>query len=456
VELVDHIPALMIVTLALMLFTGYPVAFVLAGVGILFAGLGVILGEFPMIAFFNVPARLWGSINGSLIFPTVPMLIFMGVALEKSGVAQEMLLALQGLVRRLPGSMAVAMTVLGILLAPSAGLVGASVATLALIGLPTMLAQGYRRSFSVGSVAAAGTLGIILPPGIMLFFLADLMQISMGPIFVSTLMPGMLLALLFMVYYIGRAFFDPATAPRQPADPTLRYRDILLSAFRGLTLPVLLIVSVLGSIIAGLATPVQSAAVGAAGGLVIMHLRGRTTRKYLHEVIVTTATTCSMVFFIILAASIFAYPFNFFEGGDQIRDFLLGLPLNDWGMLLTILGIIFILGFFVDWIEITVIVLPLLLPILRGLDFTDHVGAPKNIVVIWLAVQIALVLQSSFMTPPFGFSLFFAKGAAPPEVTLADTYRGVAPLVVVQLLVVALVLIYPQLAVWLPSLIING
>jgi tripartite ATP-independent transporter DctM subunit len=454
-EIVDYIPALMIVTLALMLFTGYPVAFVLAGVGVLFAGLGAAIGEFPIVAFFNIPARLWGSINGSLIFPTVPMLIFMGVALEKSGVAQEMLLALQGLVRRLPGSMAVAMTVLGILLAPSAGLVGASVATLALIGLPTMLAQGYRRSYSIGSVAAAGTLGIILPPGIMLFFLSDLMQISMGPIFVSTLAPGLLLALLFMVYYVIRALVDPKTAPKMPADPSQRFRDILHTAFRGLTLPVLLIASVLGSIIAGFATPVQSAAVGAAGGLLIMHHRGRLTREYLHEVIVTTATTCSMVFFIILAASVFSYPFNFFEGGDQIRDLLLGLPLNDWQMLLTILGIIFVLGFFVDWIEITVIVLPLLLPILNGLDFSDHVGGARGLVPIWLAVQIALVLQSSFMTPPFGFSLFFAKGAAPPEVTLADTYRGVAPLVLVQLLVIALVLIYPGLATWLPSLVME-
>lgn len=454
-ELVDQIPILMIVTLAMMLFTGYPVAFVLAGVGILFAGLGVVLGEFPMIAFFNVPARLWGSINGSLIFPSVPMLIFMGVALEKSGVAQEMLLGLQGLVRRLPGSMAVAMTVLGILLAPSAGLVGASVATLALIGLPTMLAQGYRRSYSVGSVAAAGTLGIILPPGIMLFFLADLMQISIGPIFVSTLVPGFLLALLFIVYYVVRALVDPATAPRLPADPNLRAWDILKKAGRSLTLPVLLIVFVLGSIIGGIATPVQSAAVGAAGGLFIMSIRGRATRAYLHEVIITTATTCSMVFFIILAASVFSYPFNYFGGPDLIKNFLLDLPVDDWGMLLTILGLIFILGFFVDWIEITVIVLPVLLPILFSLDFTEHVGGTKTYVSIWLAVQIALVLQSSFMTPPFGFSLFFAKGAAPPEVTLADTYRGVAPLVLVQVLVVGLVIAYPRLATWLPSLIIG-
>jgi tripartite ATP-independent transporter DctM subunit len=347
------------------------------------------------------------------------------------------------------------MTVLGILLAPSAGLVGASVATLALIGLPTMLAQGYRRSYSVGCVAAAGTLGIILPPGIMLFFLADLMQISIGPIFVSTLVPGFLLALLFMAYYIVRALVDPATAPRLPSDRNLRARDILRKAGRSLALPVLLIVFVLGSIIGGIATPVQSAAVGAAGGLFIMSIRGRATRAYLHEVIITTATTCSMVFFIILAASVFSYPFNYFGGPDLIKSFLLDLPVDDWGMLFTILGLIFVLGFFVDWIEITVIVLPVLLPILFGLDFTEHVGGTKTYVAIWLAVQIALVLQSSFMTPPFGFSLFFAKGAAPPEVTLADTYRGVAPLVLVQVLVVGLVIAYPRLATWLPSLIID-
>jgi tripartite ATP-independent transporter DctM subunit len=454
-ELVDQIPILMIVTLAVMLFTGYPVAFVLAGTGILYAGLGMLVDEFPLIAFFNIPARLWGSINGSLIFPSVPMLIFMGVALEKSGVAQEMLLGLQGLVRRLPGSLAVAMTGLGILLAPSAGLVGASVATLALIGMPTMLAQGYRRSYAIGSVAAAGTLGIILPPGIILFFLADLMRISIGPIFLSTLMPGLLLTVLFVLYYMGRGLIDPATAPRMAADPSMSRLDIMVKAVRSLTLPVLLIASVLGSIIGGFATPVQSAAVGAVGGLLIMSFKGRATRKYLHEVIVTTATTCSMVFFIILAASIFSYPFNYFGGVDLIGGFLRGLALDDWNMLFVILGIIFVLGFFIDWIEITVIVLPILLPILFALDFTEHVGGQKNLVPIWLAVQIALVLQSSFLTPPFGFSLFFAKGAAPPEVTLADTYRGVAPLVLLQVLAVMLVLAYPDIAVWLPSLLID-
>ncbi len=454
-ELAEYIPILMIVALAFLLFTGYPVAFVLAGTGVLFAGLGMLIGEFPFIAFFNIPARLWGSINGSLIFPSVPMLIFMGVALEKSGVAEEMLLGLQGLVRRVPGSLAVAITILGILLAPSAGLIGASVATIALIGMPTMLAQGYRPSYAIGSVAAAGTLGIILPPGIILFFLADLMGISIGPIFLSTLLPVLILAVSFVLYYITRGLIDPSVAPRIPRDNQAGLFNIFRRAFQGLALPILLIGAVLGSIIGGIATPVQSAAVGACGGLFIMTIKGRATRKYLHEVVITTATTCSMVFFIILAASIFSYPFNYFGGTDLIADFLHGLALDDWKMLFVILGLIFILGFFIDWIEITVIVLPILLPILRELDFTKHVGPDQELVTIWLAVQIALVLQTSFLTPPFGFSLFFAKGAAPPEVTLLDTYKGAMPIVLLQLFAVGLVVLYPNLAIWLPSLLIN-
>ncbi len=454
-DLAEYIPVFMIVSLAVTLFTGYPVAFVLSGIGVLFAGLGMLIGEFPFIAFFNIPARLWGSINGSLIFPSVPMLIFMGIALEKSGVAKEMLLGIQGLVHRLPGSLAVAMTILGILLAPSAGLVGASVATLTLIGLPTMLSQGYSKSYAIGSVAAAGTLGIILPPGIILFFLADLMGISIGPIFLSTLMPIALLAGFFIFYYMGRGYLDPTVAPKLNNERQVDFEGVLKNALRGLFLPTVLIISVLGSIIGGVATPVQSAAVGAGGSIIIMYLKGRATREYIHQVIVTTATTCSMVFFIILAASVFVYPFNYFGGTDLISGLLKGLELEDWGMLFIILGTIFVLGFFIDWIEITVIVLPILMPVLYSLDFTSHVGGQTALVEIWLAVQIALVLQTSFLTPPFGFSLFFAKGAAPPEVTLVDTYKGVLPLVLLQLITIALVATFPSIAIWLPSLLID-
>lgn len=450
----DYLPLFMIISLAVLLFTGFPVAFLLAGTGVLFTGIGILLDEFPIVALFNIPLRVWGSVNGSLIYPTVPMLLFMGIALEKSGVAREMLLSLQRLLRGTPGSLAVAITILGIVLAPSAGLIGASVATLALIGLPTMLAQNYRSSFAAGSVAAAGTLGIILPPGIMLFFLADLMRVSIGPMFVSTLIPGFALAGLFIVYYVTRAALDPAAAPPPKYQEDIPFLQVAWETTRNLALPVALIAAVLGSIIAGLATPVHSAAVGAAGSMIILWQRGRFTVRWLNEVVVQTILTTSMVFFILIAASIFSYPFNFYGGSDMISDFMRGLGYGDWGTLMAIMLLVFILGFFIDWIEITVIVLPILLPLIRAMDFSEHTGS-KELGMIWITVQFALVLQSSFLTPPFGFSLFFLKGAAPPGITLADTYRGVAPLVVIQVLMVAAVIIWPQMAVWLPSLLME-
>ena len=453
-ELYDLLPILMMVTLAVALFLGYPVAFVLAGVGTAFGFVGYLLGEFPLLAFFNIPLRVWGSINGSLIYPAVPMLLFMGIALEKSGVARELLECLQILLRRLPANLAVAITLIGIILAPSAGLVGASVVTLALIGLPTMLEQGYKHSLATGSVAAAGTLGIILPPGVMLFFFADYFRIQIGAMFLSTLIPGFALAGLFVLYYIVRSMIDPSIAPTKTIIHPRSRLEFLVFVIRSLILPVALVFAVLGSIVAGIVTPTQSAAVGAVGGVVILGLKKRFTIPVLHEVIMGTALTSAMVFFIIIAATIFSYPFNYFSGPDLIADFLDDLGFEDWGMLLVILGITFILGFFIDWIEIFVIVLPIFLPLLMAMDFSAHVGS-SDLAKIWVAVLFALVLQSSFLTPPFGFSLFFVKGAAPPEVRLPDVYRGAAPLVILQLVLIGMVMAYPKLAVWLPGIFLQ-
>ncbi len=451
--LAELLPVLMLPALAVLLFSGYPVALVLAGVGLLFTGLGWLAGEIPADAFLNIPLRVWGSLSGSLIYPAVPMLLFMGLALEKSGVAREMLLCMRVLLRRVPGSLAVGVTILGILLAPAAGLIGASVATLALVALPTMLEQGYRPSLATGSVAAAGTLGIILPPGIMLFFLAQLLGVPMGSLFLSTLAPGLLLAALFIVYYMAKAQFDPGAAPGFDSARESLPRNLLWYAIRNLALPVLLIATVLGSIIAGWATPTQSGAVGAAGGIVLMLVNGSFSLMRLNEVIIGTTLTTSMVFFIVIAATIFSYPFRYLGGDEVVIAALSGTGLDDWGILLLILGIIFLLGFFIDWIEITVITLPIFLPILDGLDFASYVGSPE-LSLVWIAVLIALVLQTSFLTPPFGFALFFVKGAAPPGVRLADVYRGIVPLVLIQLLGLALVLVLPALAVGLPRLLL--
>lgn len=443
---IDALPLIMIGVLALLLLSGYPVAFVLAGTGVLFAMVGWLIGEFPMVAFFNVPLRVYGSINGSLIYPAVPMLLFMGIALEKSGVARELLEALQRLLRWVPGNMAVSMTLMGIILAPSAGLVGASVATLALIGLPTMLEQGYKNSVAAGSVAAAGTLGIILPPGVMLFFLADFFRVQIAGMFVSTLVPAFVMAAAFAIYYILFHLSPAGKGTRQLGAWEGDSREFAVFIIRGLVMPVALVVMVLASIIAGWATPTQSAAVGALGGLAILAFKSRLTLRNLHECLITTAMTSAMIFFIIVAATIFSYPFNFYSGPDIIQDFLADLGLDDWGMLLVILGITFVLGFFIDWIEVFVVALPIFFPILSAMDFSAHVGSPE-LAKIWIALLFALVLQTSFLTPPFGFSLFFVKGAAPPSIRITEIYRGVLPMVTIQLVMIAVVLAWPRFAV---------
>lgn len=448
---IDLMPLLMLLSLVAFLFSGFPVAFVLAGTGILFGIIGLLVGEFPQIGFFNLPVRIFRTINGSMIYPAVPMLLFMGLALEKSGVARDMLLGFQKLLGRTPASLAIAMTILGVLLAPSAGLVGASVVTLAVIGLPTMLARGYHPSIATGSVAAAGTLGIILPPGVMLFILANQLRTQIGAMYLSTLLPGAILALLLIAYYLIRAWINPAIAPPAEKQDDENIVEALIETVKSLFLPLALIALVLGSILAGWATPTQSGAVGAAGSLVILAVKNRLTMKIVNDVVIGTVCTSSMVFFIIICAAVFSYFFNYFGGADMIADFMDSLGFDQWGVLFVILGIIFILGFFVDWIEITAVVLPVFLPILDAMDFSAHVGSAE-LVPIWLAVLIALILQTSFMTPPFGFALFFVKGSAPPEVQLGDIYRGVAPLILLQLLTIAAVIAAPKIAIYLPMM----
>ncbi len=457
-EFVEVLPYLMLGSLAVLIFSGLPVAVLLAGLGIFFCLVGIALGEMQWMALLNVPLRLYGSINGSQIYPTVPMLLFMGMALEKSGIARDLLLCLQHVFGRLPAGMAIAVTLLGVLLAPTAGVVGASVATLALIALPTMLDQGYRSSLASGVVAAAGTLGLILPPAIMLFFLAGMLRTPIGHMFLAAMWPAGILIGLYLIYYITAAMISPPKAVKghTEADWSLGWSRLQWFWFyiRGLVMPAGLISMVLGSIIFAWATPSQSGAVGAAGGLILMLLNSRLTWPLFREAIEGTALMTAMVFFVVMSANVFSYPFRFFSGDEVVSEMLHGLAFGDWGMLLTIIGIIFILGFFIDWIEITIITLPLFLPVLAELDFTGHVadGTAKG---LWIATLIALTLQTSFLTPPFGFALFFLKGAAPPEVKITDIYRGIIPVVGAQVFVIGLVMALPLLANKLPSLVFD-
>ena len=454
-SLIDVLPLLMAATLAVFLFAGFPVALTLAAVGFAFALLGNALDLFPVVALFNLPLRMYANLGENLIYPAVPMLLFMGIALERSGIARELLTCLSLMLRRLPGSLAIAVVVIGVILAPSAGLIGASVATLALIALPSMLAQGYRVPLASGSVAAAGTLGLIFPPGLMLFFLADHMEVQLGYMFLATVVPGLVLAVLYVVYLLARTAIDPSAAPRVTETEPIPALRFAIYVVRSLALPLLLVFLVLGSIVAGLATPTQSSSVGAAGAILLMVLNRSLSFRLFREIVEATALMTAMVFLIVMAATVFSYVFIYLDGSSVVTDAIHGLGLGRWGTLLFILGMIFVMGFFIDWIEITVIVLPIVSPALEALDFSDYIGVP-GLSMLWIAVLVALNLQASFLTPPFGFALFFLKGAAPPEVRLEQVYRGVVPFVALQVAGMALVLLFPLLATWLPVLALGS
>lgn len=448
--MIDALPFLMLGSLVVLLFSGLPVAIILCGVGIAFCFVGIALDEMPFIALYNIAPKLIYAIRGTPFYPAVVMLLFMGVALEKSGIAQDMLTSLRYLLRRLPAGLAIAVLLIGVVLAPAAGVVGASVVTLALIALPAMLKHGYRPAEATGAIAAAGTVGIILPPAVMLFFLSGKFQVPVGSMFMATVVPGGLLILLYLLYYLIRGWYAP---PAQTAAATDDYPETTtgwLTLFvRGLIMPLALIATVLGSIIMGLATPSQSGAIGAAGGLLLVFLNGRLTWPLFKDLVRTTANLSAMVFFIIIAAAVFSYPFRYFGGDTAIADLLASLQMGPWATLLLVVGLIFVLGFFIDWIEITVITLPLFIPVLQALDFAAHAGDGK-LAMIWMAGVTALVLQTSFLTPPFGFALFFLKGSAPPGVTLSHIYRGVIPILLIQLAVIVTVLLVPEVITWLP------
>ncbi len=451
---VEALPLLMIATLIILLFSGFPVGGVLAGIGLGFAFIGIALGEFPLMTLFIIPQRIYGTVGENLIYPAVPMLLFMGIALETSGAARELLVCLQRLLVRVPGSLCVAVILLGLILAPTAGLIGASVATLALAALPTMLDQGYRPEVATGSVAGAGTLGVIAPPAIMLFFLGDALGVPIATMFLGPILPVLGLAIAFMTYYVLVTHVDDTRRPRIGSGDDAYPGSLLLYVFRSLVLPVGLIVLVLGSIIAGWVAPTESAAVGAIGAAVLIVLYRGFSLTIIKEALVKTVDVTAMVFFVVIGASIFSFVFRFYGGDDLALALFDGLAIPQWGILATVLTILFVLGFFIDWIEITLVSLPILYPVIQSLDFSAYVGSAP-LADVWIAVLVAVVLQTSFLTPPFGFALFFLKGAAPPDIRMIAIYRGIVPLVAIQLMMVALIVLVPALATWLPDMLLE-
>jgi len=444
----------------LSLLAGFPVAFTLAGVALIFALIGIATGMFDPSFLGAFPNRIFGIMSNETLI-AVPVFVFMGVMLERSKLADQLLQALAQLMRKIPGGLGLAVMLVGTLMAASTGIVGATVVTMGLLSLPTMLQNKYDPSIATGSICAAGTLGQIIPPSIVLILLADVLSnayqqaqltmgifspetISVGELFAGALLPGLLLVGLYMVYLVLVAFFKPTAMPLAKHVPGQDYSLwTILSLLVG---PLLLIVAVLGSILLGLATPTEAAAVGATGAMLLALKQNQLSIKTLREVVYQSAKVSAMVFMILIGASLFSLVFRGFGGDEHVQSLLTNLPGGQAGALLIVMLALFLLGFILDFIEITYVVIPIVGPVLLAMGINP----------VWLGVMIAINLQTSFMTPPFGFSLFYLRGVAPPEIATSEIYKGVIPFIVIQLLMLGLLTIWPDLATWLPNEIYSG
>ncbi|MCE3247948.1 MAG: C4-dicarboxylate transporter [Geminicoccaceae bacterium] len=451
--LADNLALVMFVTMFFVIFCGYPVAFVMGGMALLFALAGSLLGVFSMIGLSDVVLRMWGGVAADPVLASIPMFIFMGSILERSGSAMDMLKATEVLLKRVPGALAVAVMVMGTILAAPIGVVGAAVVTLSVIALPQMLASGYDKRLAIGTIASAGTLGILIPPAIMLVVMAEMLATSAGALFLAATVPGFLLSGLYLVYIVAVARWRPGVAPKLPPDFGPQTRAEFWNAiWRGLFPMTALMVIVLGSIFAGWATPTESGAVGVFGTLLIAALNRRLTLGMVNEAIWSCCRANALVFLIFLGATGFSYVFRILGGDDLMISTLTGLGIDTaWEMLAFVMVLIFLLGFPFEWIEICLIVLPVFGPILTKYDFSDHLGDQRYLTA-WFGTLVAVNLQTSFMTPPFGATLFYMKGTAPPGVTMSDVYQGMYPFVALQLVGLGICIYYPSVVLWLPGL----
>ncbi|PID95745.1 MAG: C4-dicarboxylate ABC transporter [Alphaproteobacteria bacterium] len=442
----------MFLALILAMFTGLPVAAVLGGVTVFFAIIAVALGEMRLVQISLLPNRIFGGSIQNQVLIAAPMFIFMGILLEKSRIAEDLLVTLQKLLRVVPGGLALAVTAMGTILAAATGIIGASVVMLTVMALPTMLKRGYSPELASGTIVSAGTLGILIPPSVMLVFMGDILTVNLAKLFVAALLPGLTLAAAYMVYILIAASLRPSIAPSLPPLSAEERKGMWREATLSFAFPLILIISVLGSILGGIATPTEAAGVGAFGALVLGALRGRMSLAVLGEAIDSSVRTLAMLFFIFVAATGFAYVFRLIGGEHFIVETARSLEMGDWGILAMLMLMIFILGFFFDWIEITLIMLPIVAPIVGLMDLGDHV--PKTEMIYWFAILMAVNLQTSFLTPPFGFALFFLKGAAGSQIKMGQVYRGIIPFILIQILILALAIWQPWLVLWLPSAVL--
>lgn len=444
----DYLPIMMFASLAMLLFSGFPVAFILGGLSLLYGLIGYFLDIFSLIEFFNFMPRIWFNGAENLVLVSIPAFVFMGVMMERSGVANDLLYCVQVLLKKVPGSLALAVIVMGTVLAAMTGIIGASVTMMTALALPTMIRQGYSHALSTGCIAASGTLGILIPPSIMLIIMADLMAVSVGNMFMAAILPGLMLAALYLLFVGLYSAARPSMAPPLPPEllnvPGREYPRMIFKSFLP---PVMLIFMIKGSILFGVATPSEAGAVGAFGTLILAIFNGRLTFSLLQGVCHTSARTIAMIFFIIVSATCFAYVYRSLGGDDVVEHLILSAGFSSWELLFLLMGITFVLGFFLDWIEITLIVLPVFAPLVAGLDFGDHVASKD--VTFWFLILMAINLQTSFLTPPFGFALFYMKGIAPKEVRIQSIYRGIIPFVLIQLVGLAMVIWQPNISLWL-------
>lgn len=448
---------LLFVTICIVLMAGYPVAFTLGGVSLLFATLGILTGTFDGGYLHALPNRLFGIMNNQTML-AVPLFVFMGVMLEKSRVAEDLLESMSRLFGTLRGGLAISVCVVGALLAASTGIVGATVVTMGLLALPTMLRRGYDPAIATGTLAATGTLGQIIPPSIILVLLGDVMSsayqqaqlkmgvfspktVSVGDLFVGALLPGLLLVGLYILYLIGVAILQPKKLPALSKEELGEIEWGKL--FKALVPPLLLIAAVLGSILAGYATPTEAAALGAVGAMLLALAKGKLNFVQLRDVARGTTEISAMVFLILIGASLFSLVFRGFGGEVLIEDMFAQLPGGVLGAFFVVMLVIFLLGFILDFIEITFVVVPIVGPVLLAMGLDP----------VWLGVMIALNLQTSFLTPPFGFSLFYLRGVTPRSVPTSVMYKGVLPFILIQALMLVIAYIWPGLITWLPEVV---
>jgi len=455
----DYMAIWLFACVFILLLSGYPVAFTLAGTALLFAGIGSYLGVFDEAFLSALPNRLFGIMMNPVLL-AVPLFVFMGVMLERSKIAENLLETMAQLFGSVRGGIGISVTLVGMLLAASTGIVGATVVTMGLLSLPTMLKRGYDPKIACGTICASGTLGQIIPPSIVLVLLGDVLSsayqqaqldmgifspetISVGDLFLGALIPGLLLVALYIVYLLVIARLKPAAMPALPADELHDRKHLIKQVMIELVPPLFLILSVLGSIMAGLATPTEAAAVGAMGAMLLAAYQGQFKIHILRDVMQETTRISSMVFMILIGASIFSLVFRGFEGDALIQSFLTDLPGGKFGALFLVMLVMFLLGFVLDFIEITFVVIPIVGPILLAMGIDP----------VWLGILIAINLQTSFLTPPFGFSLFYLRGVAPAQINTLDIYKGVVPFILIQLFAMGLIVMWPQLATWLPAVL---